>query len=651
MSDIRIMIVEDDRLVAEDIKQSLTDFGYRMVGLFAAGEEALEKVDLLKPDLILMDVVLPGEMNGIETAACIRANHNIPLIYLTSYSDETTLGRAKAAEPFGYIVKPFTERDLKRNIEMALYRHRIEQKLHANEQWLSTILRSIGDAVITTDNSGCITFMNPPAELMTGCKLKNALGKEAADIFTIIDEITRKPLKNLLSRVQPKKETGDLSNYLILQTSDNREISIDDSVAPIIDDNGNTSGTVLVLRDITKQIQACEEQKQLEQRNRQAEKFESLNIMAGSIAHNFNNLLMGVLGNLHLAADDLSPDSPIRKSIDSATEAARRAAKLSSQMLTYVGQRHYSLKTIDLTRLMENIINLLTTAVPDKIRLELKLAAQPLNIQGDPGQIRQVIMSVVTNAAEAIQHDNGQITISSGVVYCVKVCFQPSGFDDDLSPGNYIFLEITDTGSGMDEETLSRIFDPFFTTKFTGRGLGLAAVLGIVRAHKGAVQIKSKPNQGTSFRLYLPETPVKDTKSPKDVLESWKCEGAVLLVEDEDIVRRIGKRLLEHLGFEVYLANDGNEAVQLFQKYHHVIRCVILDWSMPEMDGGRTLSELLKIQNDVKVIFTSGFSEAQIQAKLGDFKAAGFIQKPFQITKLAEIIKMVIEGGESDLSD
>jgi len=256
--------------------------------------------------------------------------------------------------------------------------------------------------------------------------------------------------------------------------------------------------------EITNRKRAEEERLKLEAQIQQAQKFESLNVMAGSIAHNFNNLLTGVLGNLDLALSRLPTGSPVSKSIRAADKAAKRAAELSTLMLTYVGQRKVNMQTINMVEMAEEMTAMLEMAVSKNVVLKFNLSPEPVFFKGGPVQIGQVIMNLVTNAAEAIGDADGTITLTTDTIFCDHACFQQLFPDDDLPDAKYVCFEVSDTGCGMDEETLAKVFDPFFTTKFTGRGLGMAAVLGIQRAHRGAVSLNSQPGKGTTVRVLFP---------------------------------------------------------------------------------------------------------------------------------------------------
>jgi len=309
MSHVNILVVEDESIVALDIKNRLQKSGYYVVGLTSSGEESVRIAAKLRPDIVLMDIKLKGDMDGVEAAEQIRANFNIPIIYLTAYADELTLQRAKITESFGYLLKPFEERELTATIETALYKQKMERKLRQNEQWLSTTLTSIGDAVIATDTQGFIKFMNPVAETLTGWPQENALGKPSSEIFLILNEDTNEQLDNPVSRVLTYGKDIKLQRHTVLVARDGKKIPIDDSAAPIRGRNGHTNGVVLVFRDITEQRQTEEKLR------RYAEELKRQNAELDAFAHTVAHDLQSPLGNmvsladaLHTYSDSIEPD-------------------------------------------------------------------------------------------------------------------------------------------------------------------------------------------------------------------------------------------------------------------------------------------------------------------------------------------------------
>ncbi len=401
-----------------------------------------------------------------------------------------------------------------------------------------------------------------------------------------------------------------------------------------------------LLANIIERRRSEEARHKLESQIHHAQKLESLGVLAGGIAHDFNNLLMGVLGNASLALAELPPESPARESVTHIEQAALRAAELAKQMLAYSGKGKFIIQRLNLSRIVEEMSHLLQVSISKKVFLRYNFASNLPSVEGDPTQIRQVIMNLITNASDAVGDRSGIITISTGALYADTAYLSESYLDDDLPEGYYVYVEVSDTGCGMDEETRSKIFDPFFTTKFTGRGLGLAATLGIVRGHKGAIKVYSEVGKGTTIKILFPacELPEDEPEGQEAKLEEdWKPSGTILLVDDEESVRVVCRRILESRGFQVLTANDGRTGVDLFRKEAGRITLVILDMTMPHMDGEEAFRELRRIRSDVRVILTSGYSEQDAIGRFAGKGLAGFIQKPFLPSALLEKIREALK--------
>jgi two-component system cell cycle sensor histidine kinase/response regulator CckA len=393
------------------------------------------------------------------------------------------------------------------------------------------------------------------------------------------------------------------------------------------------------IQDITERKQVEEEKRNLEQQVQQAQKLESLGVLAGGIAHDFNNLLMVVLGHAELALKEISPMSGARGSITEITTAAIRAADLCRQMLAYAGKSSFALERVGLRELVEEMAHLLKTAISKKAILNLNLERGLPPIEADPSQIRQIVMNLIINASEAIGDRSGVITVSVGATRCDEEYLRRTELREDLAPGLYVHLEVTDTGGGMDAETRSRIFEPFFTTKFTGRGLGLAAVLGIVRAHKGALKVYSEPGKGTTFKILFPameETGKGALTNESSPLADWHGKGTILLVDDEESLLALGARMLEHLGFTVLTAADGLQALELYRQRGKEIDLVLTDLTMPHMDGAKAFGELRRLNPEVRVVLASGYSHEDVASRFAGKGLSGVLQKPYTLAKLRE---------------
>jgi signal transduction histidine kinase len=404
-----------------------------------------------------------------------------------------------------------------------------------------------------------------------------------------------------------------------------------------------------MVEDITESKQAEEQRLSLEQQVQHSQKLESMGVLAGGIAHDFNNLLTAIPGNAEVALLDISPDSPVRESVDAVKRGALRAAELANQMLAYSGKGHFVLEKIDVPSFILEMGQLLKSSISKKANLTYDLPESLPPIEADATKIRQVIMNLITNASEALGDESGAITIRANVIEADRELLSQSYLDEDLPPGTYVCLEVSDTGYGMDEEAKLRLFEPFFTTKFTGRGLGLAAVLGIVRGHKGAIYVSSEIGQGTSIKISFPaiEGPaMARTVADLPDTECWKGKGVILLVEDEDDVRKIIARTLERLGFKVIAASDGQAGVEAFSQHADEVALVLLDLSMPVMNGGEVFQELLKIRPNVQVLLCSGYTEKEATKRFEGMALAGFLQKPFQLADLTRKLQEILRFSE-----
>jgi PAS domain S-box-containing protein len=425
------------------------------------------------------------------------------------------------------------------------------------------------------------------------------------------------------------------------------------SVFPIKDPNtGEITSVVEFTRDITQRRKAEEERLKLEERIQQARKFESLNVMAGSAAHNFNNLLMIVLGNLEIAQWGASEDSEENEYLTAAKKAAKRAADLSTLMLTYVGQNQANMQVVDMTRLIRDIGGMLKMAVSKKAFLTIRPFYKPLLFRGDPDQINQAIVNLVNNASEAIGENGGEIIISTGVRFYSQARFKEASFVENPVEGDYVFLEVSDTGCGMDEKTMQSIFDPFFTTKFTGRGLGLSAVLGIIRACKGAIFLDTNPGKGTTFTLLFPTPEVAPPEPAEEIPEETPTEeegvlkvgGTILLVDEDENIIELQKNMLEELGYNVITSPNPRSAVEAFLENPDDIACVLIDINAPDTNVDQSIREM-KRHRDVSVVIAGNFPDEHMALLFQDMPVSGFIKKPFRLDQLASALKKAIKSS------
>jgi PAS domain S-box-containing protein len=418
------------------------------------------------------------------------------------------------------------------------------------------------------------------------------------------------------------------------------------TVSPIAVPPGARTRLAFVIEDITERKRAEEALLEFDRQLQRSQKLESLGVLAGGIAHDFNNILMAVLGHADLALAELPHSAPARGDILEIVQASRRAAELCRQMLAYSGRGHFVIEPIEFSTLVEDMVSLLQSTISKKALLNLHLEKHLPSMQGDASQLSQVVMNLVINASEAIAERSGVITISTGAAECTREYLRETYAEQHLPSGLYLTLEVSDTGVGMDAETQERIFEPFFTTKFTGRGLGLSAVLGIVRGHKGALTLHSEPGRGTSFKLLFPAS---ESGADQALRQSgaasgdWRGEGTVILVDDEETIRALGRRMIENLGFKALVAADGREALDVYRAHMGEIVLVLLDLTMPHMDGEQAFRELRLLDPGVRVVMSSGYTESDIAPRFTGEGLVGFLQKPYTQAELRETIRAALD--------
>jgi PAS domain S-box-containing protein len=409
-----------------------------------------------------------------------------------------------------------------------------------------------------------------------------------------------------------------------------------------LSEDGGTG--VAFMLDLSERKQSQEERERLHAQLLQVQKLESLGVLAGGIAHDFNNLLTAILGSASAALLSLPGESPARPDLDNVILASRRAANLTRQLLAYSGKGHFEVRPIDLSVHVRELATLLETTISKKVQLRLELAAGLPAVSADIAQVQQVVMNLVINGAEAIGDQRGTVLVATGVQAIDEFYVQSLFSSENIEPGTYVYLEVHDTGCGMDEATKMRIFDPFFTTKFTGRGLGLAAVMGIVRAHKGAMKVYSSPGKGTTFKVFFPATDAAATRPAPEVM-SFRGEGLALVIDDDQGVREAASRLLEFFGFSVLQAVDGRHGADVFAQHASEVVVVILDMTMPEMNGEETFREIRRVRGDVPVILTSGYNEIEATRRFTAKGLAGFLQKPFTPKELTQRLALALKPG------
>ncbi|MGD0498757.1 MAG: ATP-binding protein [Bryobacteraceae bacterium] len=398
---------------------------------------------------------------------------------------------------------------------------------------------------------------------------------------------------------------------------------------PLLDEAGQSRGAIGAFLDIS-------DRKRMEERLRQAQKAESVGVLAAGIAHDFNNLLLGIIGNASLAQDLLSAGHPVEELLKNILQAGQQAAQLTRQMLAYSGKGRFIIEPVDLSEMAEQTSLVVHPSVSRRAACRLELAADLPPVDADRSQIQQVFTNLILNASEAIGDGGGTIAVETGVERVDEA--RARQLDDwGIAPGDYVRLAVRDTGCGMDNATKARIFDPFFTTKFTGRGLGLAAAAGIVRAHRGAIEVSSAPGRGSRFLVLLPAAPRRAPKAPSavPVRRDLSGHGTILFVDDELVVRTVAKAALERYGYSVVAVEDGAAAIDRLRREPVPLSAIILDLGMPNMPGRETLVELRKISPDAPVVVSSGYTEDEMRLAFAGMSVSSFLQKPYTCEELA----------------
>jgi PAS domain S-box-containing protein len=766
----KFLIVEDEFVVAENLRTDLESMGYEVVGLASSGKEAIELARQDKPDLVLMDIKLLGGMDGIQTAIHLRQELDVPVVFLTAFADESFLARAKLAEPLGYLVKPYERKGLRASIEVAHYKARMERLLKESESRFRSMFENSPVAYLALDESDRYLDLNSELCELLGYSREELIGKNFVEFWPpetrhlypgqfaklkdygrlqtelelvrkdntlltvlfegrvqcniegkflrmhcILHNITERrrveeerrrteqalwkqyELQRVLLSAIPasvyikdtdsvyvagNKQFSELSgvpenkipgktDYDFFSETDadcfrrndaeviatgkarlhyemrgtdaeGNTIWFSTSKCPFYGPSGEIAGLVGICIDITDRKRAEEERLQFEQRLQQAQKAESLARMAGAIAHRFNNMLGVVMGNLELILDDLPQESKPLVHIAEAMNASRGAAEICRFMLTYLGQTAGKKEQLDLRGAVGEALALLSASIPGNVHLKAELSSRGPIIQADGVHIKQILTNLVSNAVEAIGEAEGRITVAVGVVSAEEIR-KSKFFPMDWKPKerSYACLSVTDTGPGLDAAANERIFDPFFTTRFTGRGLGLPVVLGLMRAYEGAITVESKLGEGTGFHVYFPISEQVELPLREEIPASPQIQGGglVLVVDDEPMLRDIARTMLEQrLGYKVITAGDGFEAVEIFRSRKDEFSLVLLDLSMPGMNGWETLSALRALRPDIPVVLASGYDEAQVMQCDHRDRPQAFLHKPYLTADLREAL-------------
>ena len=521
-------------------------------------------------------------------------------------------------------------------------RKRAERALRDSEERFRRIYHDTPVMLHSIDRDGRIIEVSDYWLAVMGYDRSEVLGRPAIDFLT--PESRKAAVEKHLPQFWADGKVDNVPYRMVRK--DGSQIDVLLTAVQQKNEEGRFVRSLAVSVDVTERRKAEQERQNLERQIQHAQKLESLGVLAGGIAHDFNNLLLTIIGNADLALNTLSPTATGREHIDEVITAAQRAADLCKQMLAYSGKGRFIVKPVDLSDVVSDMAHLLEVSVSKRVVLKYEFASNLPAIEGDLTQLRQIIMNLITNASEAVGDRSGVVVVRTGAMECDRAYLKTAYLGDDLPEGVYVFLEVSDTGCGMDRATMERIFEPFFTSKQTGRGLGLAATLGIVRGHHGTIKIYSEPGRGSTFKVLFPVS----TKAAESLelggggRADWTGHGTVLVVDDEETVRALARRMLETAGFQVVTAADGREALDRYAENRDAIVAVLLDMTMPHLDGEQTFRELRRIDSDVRVLLSSGYNAQDATDRFAGKGLAGFIQKPYRSDELISVLRDILEA-------
>jgi PAS domain S-box-containing protein len=651
-----ILVVEDNHSHVELIRRSLgeaqEEYRLEIAGSISA---ANNNTDRYLPALVLSDFKLPDGA-GIELV--IAANGAWPVVLMTSHGNEQLAVEAMKAGALDYIVKSpekFTQisRVIQRalrewslivsnNLAVAALRESEEKhRKLANEQKIILKTSSVGICFLKDRR---VLWANPAFDGMFGYELGMTHDMDTETFY--LDKETYKSIgENAYSAI----ESGVIYSHDVVMKKRDGSLLWCNIVGQAVNPDNRDDGSIWIMLDITARKQAEEERLALEAQFQQTQKLESLGVLAGGIAHDFNNILAIILGHCFIIKENLDADMDRLAHVNMIENAAERAADLCRQMLSYAGKNALVQTCIDLRQMVNENVKMLKSAIKKNVSMELEVRGDVPEITGDNAQIQQIIMNLIINAAEAIGDKNGTIKITLGKIAVMAGQGDADFLGNAINPGCYTCLKVSDNGCGMGVETQKRIFEPFYTTKFTGRGLGMSAVLGIIKSHDGFLLLSSAPGIGTTFKIYFPSRSGADSGEavPQAALAPVaKCHGTILLVDDEDALRSIGSTLLKKMGFATVSAANGLEALEIFREHDGRIDLVLLDLLMPEMGGVEVYRRLRELSAPLPVIICSGYSVEDVLQDIGNDPLVAVCQKPYKYEQLRDTLIKLLDAAE-----
>jgi PAS domain S-box-containing protein len=624
------------------------------------GRSAMDEFRRLQPSCVLLDLNLP-DIDGLDLLRSIlREPDPCPVIVITAYGSEQAAVEAMKSGAADYLVKDsITGGDLAHVVKHALEKHALEREVERQRQALKernqqleaalereraarnaveesefryrTLAESMPQLVWTADHPGGEwDYVNERWMRLTGTPTGRALGSAWLEFIDSEDrQRVKQAWESALAQVVPVELECRIHATTISRWQLMRAVPVVQDGRPLKWLGTFTDG---------------DDQRRTEELLRHRQKLESIGILAGGVAHDFNNLLVGIIGGVSYALESLGPDHELAPILDGAFKAGERAAQLTRQMLAYAGKGRLQVEDVDFRQNLQATWDLIQASLPRSIDLTVTIPPELPPIHTDPSQLQQIIMNLILNASEAIPAElPGRVVVRAETK---RIDAPRRIWSGDLAAGEYVAIEVHDNGSGIAPEVLDRIFDPFFTTKFTGRGLGLAAVLGIVRSNKGAIEVTSTPGSGSTFRVLLPAgAPRVEGAIPAErPAPAAAAGGRILIVDDEPIVRNTARAVLERSGHAVEVVSSGYEALERLAR-RPAFSIVLLDLNMPGLDGRQTLDAIRRMHPDLPVVITSGYSESELRSRFERSRISGFLQKPFRARALSDKVAEVVSLG------
>jgi two-component system, cell cycle sensor histidine kinase and response regulator CckA len=602
--------------------------------------------EFLSPDFDFVRVIAPESRKTVEEAyARHRSGEEVQSYELVAVTKDggrvdtilsTWLGEANGKPAIFGVQTDITER------------RRIERELKTSEERYRALVDALPDAIVVAELDGNVLMANEAAARLYGHSDVAAFMRTSPNLVDGIALPQRLRAKELGKRAV---DSGHLvTGEFDICRKDGVVVPTELTVVPLLDGQGGAVTVIGVARDLTERRAVAIERQRLESQVHHAQRLDSLGVLAGGIAHDFNNLLVGVLGNAGLALMDLPAEAPARVAVQQIELAARRAAGLTHQMLAYSGRGSLIREPILLGNLVGEMVQLLEAAIPKSVSIAFEVVSDPPAFEGDAAQMQQVVMNLITNAAEAMGGRSGVISIQVGFADGRSLELDEFVVGAPLGPGTYAYLTVCDEGIGMDPSTRDRMFEPFFTTKFTGRGLGLAAVLGIVRGHRGTLTVKTGLGKGSCFRVLIPAPGGQvrvPTRSPdsESSIEPCSDHALILVVDDEEVVRALAAQALERAGFATLLARDGREAVDLIRERGKEVAAVVLDLTMPNLGGAEAFRQIREMRSDLPVILSSGYLAAEATERFSTLGFFGFVQKPYLPQDLVRTVQEAVAAA------